>query len=734
MYRINKLIILFLGFGIWHAWGANAAAQEDLEVAIGLKELAGELRKSHRYLFEASEWGKLDQLCDQLSGPKRRRRRRLPSPAERQAAEKRSAEAAEKLLPMLEKCPHVIRLTLADDKIVEPIKSPIRVPGDIGALLFRIQAGKGEIQYNTINYDMSKSNGPVEGRGSGAISMNIASPGVTWALVSITHVPVGPSTLLVKFQYPPDKSVAFLVDILAPSRGRTRISIMSADTGEYVPAMVRLRWKVNDTDRKPANGIDFGSQFEMHSERFGPRPAGIPGRLGEYLWWCVPEPFEMALPPGDWEITIRRGMEFVPLVDTFHIPSEGFVKRTYKLNRWIDMRKHGWYSGDDHVHCRIISDEDARRLMAWVRAEDVHVVNVLKAGNIYRTFFPQRGFGEAYRIINGDYVIVPGQECPRTGGLYALGHTISLNTQSMVRDSNKYFLYDWVADTVRAQGGLFGYAHVDSNRFQVSRDMSINVPKQKADFIEILQFEKLGTDLYYEFLNLGFKMTASAGTDVPWGGTIGEVRVYAYVGDKSFSADAWFEAVKQGRTFVSNGPMVDLKVDEARPGDEIVVNKNRKVRIRARALGDPDNMLPMKLEIIRHGEVIRSIESTNTQDNELMIDFEINVDNGFWLAARVEGSDGSRALTTPVYVIRKGLRFWKYDAVDKLIDARLAEMDKVEEMIKQVMQLGADGRAAMELMIKRLRLQGAALLKKIQESKLIYEELRQTARREKSLR
>src|SRR5690606_30613179 len=98
------------------------------------------------------------------------------------------------------------------------------------------------------------------------------------------------------------------------------------------------------------------------------------------------------------------------------------VEKRYVLRRWVDMRKMGWYSGDDHVHCRILSSGDAERLMAWVQAEDIHVANIVKMGDINRTWFEQRGWGKAYRVVAGDVVLSPGQECPRT---HQIGHTIS---------------------------------------------------------------------------------------------------------------------------------------------------------------------------------------------------------------------------------------------------------------------------------------------------------------------
>jgi hypothetical protein len=101
------------------------------------------------------------------------------------------------------------------------------------------------------------------------------------------------------------------------------------------------------------------------------------------------------------------------------------------------MRQLGWWSGDDHVHTRIVSDDDARQVMAWVRAEDVHLANIVKMGDIYRTYFEQRGFGPSNRVIEGEHVLAPGQECPRTHD--QIGQALAMNITAMVRDPERYF-------------------------------------------------------------------------------------------------------------------------------------------------------------------------------------------------------------------------------------------------------------------------------------------------------
>ena len=84
----------------------------------------------------------------------------------------------------------------------------------------------------------------------------------------------------------------------------------------------------------------------------------------------------------------------------------------------------------------------------------------------------------------------------------------------------------------------------------------------------MLQFGLVNWLDYAEYLNLGFRLTAAAGSDTPWGSTIGEVRTYVHLGDK-FDVDNWFRQFKAGHTFVSNGPALEFTVDGELPGTEL---------------------------------------------------------------------------------------------------------------------------------------------------------------------
>jgi len=547
------------------------------------------------------------------------------------------------------------------------------LPGDQGGVLLRVGNEGGPTHFEVAELDLSKR--------EKTLTVPVAESGETWVLLSISSLPSGDTIVYLSLDPGTSEPVRIPIQLAAPEMGRLQVDIRSDDTGLPTPAMVQLEWQFDGSVRAPGSAVDYTRQLDSQARSLeqiqGSRTVSYPGLEPGHYWVCD-GPFDMALPPGEWKITILRGLEHIPVMDTFSVRSGRKTVRSYRPKRWVKMADRGWYSGDDHVHMQIQSDADAERLMIWAQAEDTHLVNVLEMGDHERTFFQQRGFGRPNRVQRKNTVLVPGQEDPR---ISHLGHTIALNISTPVRDTSKYYLHDWVYDEVKKKGGLYGYAHVNRGLFEIERDLSLNVPKQKVDFVELLQFHHLGTELYYHFLNLGEQVTAAAGSDVPWGGTVGEVRVYAHLGDEAFSADGWFEALEKGRTFVTNGPMIEFTVDEALPGEQVDLGESQKsVRIRARAWGHANRAPIERLEIVRWGEVIRNAEAKTKGTDELVLDFELDPGPGCWLAARAYSKDESAAHTTPIYLKRPALRFWKHDEIPRLIDRSLASLKELETL------------------------------------------------------
>jgi len=702
-----------------------AMAEEPAEPLPGAEDMADALLERHAYVCEKADTTILDALNRDLREAERILKRTVSDEEQKKKALEQREAASKKLLEVLQSCSGVREIRLTNQVVMAEPLPPVHVPGDSAAFLFRVVNGEGPVRCMEHTFDLS-----VEAET--ALRIKEIPKGTTWLLAALERLPQGRISHRFEFTGDGAEETTVPFDTHTLPHGLLNLRVLSDDTGNPAPAMIRLVWKTDSTEVRPANALDLGVLFDKQGNATGLRGANIPGKLGA-RYWCIPGPLEMALAPGNYEVTVLRGIEHAPVLDTIKVESNRTVERSYRPERWVNMAKLGWYSGDDHVHTQVLSNRDARMVMDWIQAEDVRLANMVKMGDIYRTWFEQRGFGKAFRVEDKGYILSPGQECPRTHE--ELGHTLSMNITGMVRNTDQYYLYDTVFDEVHRQGGLSGYAHINSDLFFVHRDMSINIPKQKVDFAEVLQFAKLGTDLYYDFLNLGYKVTASAGSDVPWGGSVGEVRVYARVGKKHFTADRWFEAVRRGNTFVTNGLMLDLSVEGKGPGDQVDVTDNRPLRVKARAWGDPRRDVPGRLEIIVHGEPVKTVVSEAADQKCLEADFTVPSGNGFWIAAKTEGRGGTRAHTTPVYVVRKGLRFWKYDSVNDLVAKREASLAEVEHIVAEA-QAGRDsnGRTDVDRPITELAKQGPALLERVQAAKQIYAELRATAEREAALR
>lgn len=177
-----------------------------------------------------------------------------------------------------------------------------------------------------------------------------------------------------------------------------------------------------------------------------------------------------------------------------------------------------------------------------------------------------------------------------------------------------------------------------------------------------------GVDLYYQFLNAGFHLPIAAGTDklgeeIP----LGSNRVYVRVQEPA-DYDAWLAAVKAGRGFVTNGPILEFEAAETAPGDVVEFQGTKRIHARARAR----SILPFTtLEIVMNGDPVGHKTIPNRggppKNGLYSMEVEATVDlaRSGWLAARVVDHPDLRnrilprelsvfAHTDPVYFLQDG--------------------------------------------------------------------------------
>jgi hypothetical protein len=509
--------------------------------------------------------------------------------------------------------------------------------------------------------------------------------------------------------------------------GTLSVAIRDKASGKVVPAMICITSLADNTWRQPPDGrlpAPYVTNRSFIAGRLkeieyvaGDKKKWFPGDVGPAvlttgdfkedgkLWYdnvrpmpywkepaayFVSQPFTITLPPGKWRLAVQRGPEYLPYFEEFTVTAGQRLERNVKMGRWVDMPRQGWYSGDAHVHSWRIAPSHDEFIVTWAQAMDVHMTGVLSYGNMRdNNGSIQKSYGEASRFHRGDYWIESGAEDPRED-INDQGHATQINIQKIVRDPSQYHLYDYVFDGVHAQGGLVGYSHLAWSPAFFRRtnpdlhpgwDASINIIRGKVDYIDILEAAHMGLEDFYDFLNLGVKLIAMGSSDFP-AASVGEERTYAYTGRDRFTVDAWYGAVKQGRTFVTNGPMLTLTVNGSMPGDEVRVGKDAKVRVRAQAWAPEPIGTPKVLEVVSHGRVIRTVEPRGPRQEKLAVEFELPAGESQWIAARTTAVNGAVAHTSPVYVIVDGASFLDRAHLPQLIDKRLKVLDFIEKRLQ----------------------------------------------------
>lgn len=338
------------------------------------------------------------------------------------------------------------------------------------------------------------------------------------------------------------------------------------------------------------------------------------------------------LAPGRYSVRASKGLEYERAHGTILI-EPGQVKRfDLTLERWIDLAHEGWYGADDHLHIPRPHPRFDPRLATWIEAEGLHVANLLQMGlarDVHIT--PQHGFGPDSVYKRGDTLILSGQENPRT---HVLGHAIVLGARQFIDLPSDYLLYDRIWALAHQQDAINGYGHWGLGGAE--EGLALWGHEALLDFIEVLNLGFPFYDRWYEALDLGLRIGPTAGTDYPClPGLPGRERFYAKL-DGPLDAQKWLESVRRGKTFVTNGPAIELAVGEAQPGDDLRLAEPGKVSVRGRVRFDTNRDAVEALELIRGGTVALRVDFP-TSPGEIRLETNLDVDQTTWLALRATG-------------------------------------------------------------------------------------------------
>jgi hypothetical protein len=336
--------------------------------------------------------------------------------------------------------------------------------------------------------------------------------------------------------------------------------------------------------------------------------------------------FSVELPAGEASIQVMKGFERLPVSQKVAIETGGVTSLRIAIERFTNYKALGWFSGSDHVHMNYGGNlhNTPENLLFMAAGEDLDVVGE-KIANKDNRIFDHQFFNGAYDKgrSTSERILAWGEEYrpPFYGHINLINltkHLISPFTTGY-EDTAIESLYPSNTDIfrmAREQGALGGYVHPYSRdpaaaAYAVARGFPVDVALGALDYLEVMTSAtnaKFTSEVWHRALNCGFKVTASGGEDsisnlhrTP---VVGAARMYAYLGDK-LEWSRWVDAVREGRTFVTNGPLVRLEINGEMPGSEIrLPAAGGSVEVSARL----DTAFAVeKLELISNGQVVESI-------------------------------------------------------------------------------------------------------------------------------
>ncbi len=324
---------------------------------------------------------------------------------------------------------------------------------------------------------------------------------------------------------------------------------------------------------------------------------------------------QLDLAPGNYSYEIERGPEYLMRTGTVTVAA-ATQNLALKLERLAEMAAEGWWSGDLHVHRPV---DDIALLM---QAEDLHMVPVMTWWNAKNEWSKRKPPAELLVQFdrNRFYQVMAGEDEREGGALLYFNLKEPLPIASATReypppmkflkearrhsdvwvDIEKPFWWDVPVWLASGQVDSVGLANNHMCRDQMYESEAWGKPRDKERLPPPRGNGFWTQEIYYHILNCGLRLPPSAGSAsgvLP--NPVGYDRVYVQVGP-DLAYEKWWEGLRAGRSFVSNGPLLRCKANGHWPGHVFTAKSPLEIEVEA-ALATRDPI--STIEIIKNGRV-----------------------------------------------------------------------------------------------------------------------------------
>ncbi len=410
-----------------------------------------------------------------------------------------------------------------------------------------------------------------------------------------------------------------------------------------------------DTHRLQINVDDAAGNplpCRIHLSDAGGKPIRAPGQPFWRDHFVCDGRVAVDVPAGSYRYEIERGPEHGRQSGSVTVSPDSANELSVNLTRIANLRQSGWYSGDLHVHRPV---EEVELLM---RAEDLDIAPVITWWNNRNSWKDQPVPAELTRRFDGHriYNVMAGEDEREGGALLFFGLDRPLDIAGASRefpspmqfvadakrrnpdvwiDIEKPFWWDvplWVASGQMQSIGI-------ANNHMCRSRMLVNEAWGRPRDIERLPDPRGNgfwtQEIYYHLLDAGLRLPPSAGSAsgvLP--NPVGYNRVYVHLDDdQPFDRSSWFQALSQGRSFVTNGPLLVVRAGGKLPGHRFKIADDKAIPIQLDVtLTSLDRI--SHIEVVQNGAVTKRVPCGGTSSQAFNVTMNISADGAGWFLVR----------------------------------------------------------------------------------------------------
>lgn len=465
---------------------------------------------------------------------------------------------------------------------------------------------------------------------------------------------------------------------LAAKRGEVVISVVDSKTNQPVAVRMHLKDQKGKTV-KPPETVFWHDHFAVDGS------------------------IKLTLPQGNYTFEMERGLEYKTRSGQFFLEDGASDSKEVTMERFLDSTDEGWYSGDLHVH------RPADGIELAMRADDLHIAPLVSWST---KLAPPKSFDSAPVKFdrNRFYQLFAGRDEREGSGLlfFHLAEPLALHGAAkeypasvewltkakqsreafgVAEKANAWDLPAWIA-----AGGLDAVlvANLDSHRDGFAGKEATGKPREGIAYQNATGMGRWSQDMYFHLLNCGLQIPPAAGSGSGIAPSpIGYNRVYVHC-DGELTWDKWWNNLRLGKVVVTNGPIMQPKVDGKLPGHVFQAAKGTTLDLSI-SLNLSTREKIHYLEVIQNGVVVHEVRLDKWAENNGVLP-PVKFSESGWLMVRAVTDNATTyryAMSGPFYVdmgykprISKKSAQFLYDwVVQRAKQIKLADPTQREEVI-----------------------------------------------------